>query len=201
MATDVAARGLDISGVELVVQCEPPKEAETYIHRSGRTGRGGATGICVTLCTPRNEWAIPNIERKGGFKDPASLGPPQPAGVMAAAAKIVIQQVRAVHKGAAKMFMDAARELLAEGAGEHDEGADPTEMLAAALAKLAGHGELRQRSLLTSHTGQTTLLFTAGNNTEIRTPTYVWNFLKQRMDEKDIQLRRLLSGGLQGGSF
>ena len=37
VATDVAARGLDISGVELVVQCEPPKEAETYIHRSGRT--------------------------------------------------------------------------------------------------------------------------------------------------------------------
>ena len=190
VATDVAARGLDISGVELVVQCEPPKEAETYIHRSGRTGRGGATGICVTLCTPRNEWAIPNIERKGGFKF-VRIGPPQPAEMVAAAAKIVIQQVRAVHKGAAKMFMDAARELLAEGAGEHDEGADPTEMLAAALAKLAGHGELRQRSLLTSHTGQTTLLFTAGNNTEIRTPTYVWNFLKQRMDEKDIQLRRL----------
>ena len=35
VATDVAARGLDISGVELVVQCEPPKDPETYIHRSG----------------------------------------------------------------------------------------------------------------------------------------------------------------------
>ena len=49
VATDVAARGLDISGVELVIQCEPPKDPETYIHRSGRTGRAGATGICVTL--------------------------------------------------------------------------------------------------------------------------------------------------------
>lgn len=201
VATDVAARGLDISGVELVVQCEPPKEPETYIHRSGRTGRAGATGICVTLCTPRNEWAIPNIERKGGFKF-VRIGPPQPAEMVAAAAKVVIKQVRAVHKGAAKMFMDAARELLAEGAGEHDEGADPTEMLAAALAKLAGHGELRQRSLLTSHTGQTTLLFTAGGSTEIRTPTYVWNFLKQRMDEKDIQLRRLtLQADSKGAVF
>lgn len=37
VATDVAARGLDISGVELVVQCEPPKDPETYIHRSGET--------------------------------------------------------------------------------------------------------------------------------------------------------------------
>ena len=36
VATDVAARGLDISGVELVVQCEPPKDPETYIHRSAR---------------------------------------------------------------------------------------------------------------------------------------------------------------------
>ena len=190
VATDVAARGLDISGVELVVQCEPPKEPETYIHRSGRTGRGGATGICVTLCTPRNEWAIPNIERKGGFKF-QKISPPQPAEMVAAAAKIVIEQVRAVHKGASKLFMDAATELLASGAGEHDEGADPTEMLAAALAKLAGHGELRQRSLLTSHSGQTTLMFAAGGNTEIRTPTYIWNFLRQRMNENDLQVRRL----------
>ena len=110
---------------------------------------------------------------------------------MVAAAKIVIEQVRAVHKGASKLFMDAATELLASGAGEHDEGADPTEMLAAALAKLAGHGELRQRSLLTSHSGQTTLMFAAGGNTEIRTPTYIWNFLRQRMNENDLQVRRL----------
>ena len=40
VATDVAARGLDISGVELVVQCEPPKDPETYIHRSGKTEQG-----------------------------------------------------------------------------------------------------------------------------------------------------------------
>jgi ATP-dependent RNA helicase DDX21 len=42
VATDVAARGLDISCVELIVQMDPPKDYETYIHRSGRTGRAGA---------------------------------------------------------------------------------------------------------------------------------------------------------------
>ena len=47
VATDVAARGLDISGVELVVQCEPPKDPETYIHRSGET-----LPICVCTCKP-----------------------------------------------------------------------------------------------------------------------------------------------------
>ena len=41
VATDVAARGLDINDVQLVVQAEPPKTVETYIHRSGRTGRAG----------------------------------------------------------------------------------------------------------------------------------------------------------------
>lgn len=43
VATDVAARGLDISGVELVVQCEPPKDPETYIHRSGGSPQSPVT--------------------------------------------------------------------------------------------------------------------------------------------------------------
>ena len=189
VATDVAARGLDINGVELVIQCEPPKDAETYIHRSGRTGRAGATGISVTLCTPRSEWAVPNIERKGGFKF-IRIGPPQPAEMAKAAGKIAGEQIRKVHKGAAKLFMDVARDLLEGEDSDSEEGRDPVEVLAMAIAKLAGHGELRQRSLLTSHSGQTTLLFTAGD-VMIRTPTYVWNFLRQRMDENDLQLRRL----------
>jgi ATP-dependent RNA helicase DDX21 len=49
VATDVASRGLDIPNVDLVVQIEPPKDVETYIHRSGRTARAGNTGVCITL--------------------------------------------------------------------------------------------------------------------------------------------------------
>jgi len=51
VATDVAARGLDIPSVDLVVQVEPPKDAETYIHRSGRTARAGRSGTCITFYT------------------------------------------------------------------------------------------------------------------------------------------------------
>jgi len=51
VATDVASRGLDIPNVDLVIQLEPPKEAETYIHRSGRTARAGAAGKCITFYT------------------------------------------------------------------------------------------------------------------------------------------------------
>lgn len=47
----MAARGLDIPHVDLIVQLEPPKIVEDYIHRSGRTGRAGRKGICVTFYT------------------------------------------------------------------------------------------------------------------------------------------------------
>ena len=68
VATDVAARGLDISGVELVIQVEPPKDPETYIHRSGRTGRAGHTGVCITLVGRKHESLVPFIEKRAGFK-------------------------------------------------------------------------------------------------------------------------------------
>ena len=49
VATDVAARGLDVKGISLVIQLEPPKDTESYIHRSGRTARAGQSGTCVTF--------------------------------------------------------------------------------------------------------------------------------------------------------
>ena len=52
LATDVAARGLDIDGVEFVVHYQLPRSAEVYVHRSGRTARGGASGLSVALVEP-----------------------------------------------------------------------------------------------------------------------------------------------------
>jgi len=49
ITTDVAARGLDIPEVDLVIVTAPPKDVESYIHRSGRTGRAGAQGKCICL--------------------------------------------------------------------------------------------------------------------------------------------------------
>lgn len=67
-ATDVASRGLDIPNVDLVIQIEPPKEAETYIHRSGRTARAGASGTCITFYTNKTKSLIEDIERQAGIK-------------------------------------------------------------------------------------------------------------------------------------
>jgi ATP-dependent RNA helicase DeaD len=55
VATDVAARGIDIPELSHVIQYEPPEDPESYIHRAGRTGRAGATGIAITLVGNRSE--------------------------------------------------------------------------------------------------------------------------------------------------
>src|SRR3954469_23167598 len=53
VATDVAARGLDISGVTHVYNFDVPQDPESYVHRIGRTGRAGKSGIATTFVTPR----------------------------------------------------------------------------------------------------------------------------------------------------
>jgi ATP-dependent RNA helicase DDX21 len=68
VATDVASRGLDIPNVELVVQIEPPKDTETYIHRSGRTARAGKEGKCITIYSRNTEFLIQQIEMQAGIK-------------------------------------------------------------------------------------------------------------------------------------
>ena len=52
VATDVAARGIDVSGISHVINFDPPLDSETYVHRIGRTGRAGAKGIGITLVAP-----------------------------------------------------------------------------------------------------------------------------------------------------
>ena len=55
VATDVAARGLDVDGVKYVVNFDAPKSISDYVHRTGRTGRAGKKGIAYTFLTGRNE--------------------------------------------------------------------------------------------------------------------------------------------------
>ncbi|MBA3730556.1 MAG: DEAD/DEAH box helicase, partial [Sphingomonas sp.] len=68
VASDVAARGLDVKNVSHVINFDVPWQPDDYIHRIGRTGRAGATGIAYTLATKEDAEAIAAIEKLTGFK-------------------------------------------------------------------------------------------------------------------------------------
>ncbi len=75
VATDIAARGIDISMIELVVNYDLPDDAENYVHRIGRTGRAGREGHAVTLATPTQSHDISRIESLIKMTLPRSMHP------------------------------------------------------------------------------------------------------------------------------
>ncbi len=66
VATDVAARGIDVAGISHVINFDLPRQAEDYVHRIGRTGRAGRTGIAVSFAGMRETGLVRNIERYTG---------------------------------------------------------------------------------------------------------------------------------------
>jgi ATP-dependent RNA helicase RhlE len=63
VATDIAARGIDVDGVSHVINYELPDEPEAYVHRIGRTARAGASGVALSFCSPEERGALRDIER------------------------------------------------------------------------------------------------------------------------------------------
>ncbi len=70
VATDVAARGLDVDGVSHVINYDLPREAESYVHRIGRTGRAGKEGVAISLMAPNERGRLSKIERYAKIKVP-----------------------------------------------------------------------------------------------------------------------------------
>jgi superfamily II DNA/RNA helicase len=75
VATDVAARGLDVSGITHVINYDLPKNAEDYVHRIGRTGRAGATGIAISFASSKEVDSLRSIERFIGQSIPQAVIP------------------------------------------------------------------------------------------------------------------------------
>ena len=68
VATDVAARGLDIDDISHVFNFDLPDDPEVYVHRVGRTGRAGREGVAITLLSPRERWMLRRIEEYTRFR-------------------------------------------------------------------------------------------------------------------------------------
>ncbi|PPR94482.1 hypothetical protein GOBAR_AA26182 [Gossypium barbadense] len=165
VATNVAARGLDINDVQLIIQCEPPRDVEAYIHRSGRTGRAGNTGVAVMLYDPKRS-SISKIERESGVKF-EHISAPQPVDVAKSAGVEAAKIIAEVSDSVIPAFKSIAQELL------ETSGLSAEDLLAKALAKAAGYSEIKSRSLLTSMENHVTLLLEAGK------PIYTLSFLPE----------------------
>lgn len=76
VATDVAARGLDVDGITHVINFDLPNEPEAYVHRIGRTGRAGASGIAISFCARDERGFLKAIERLTGDRLPSLPTPP-----------------------------------------------------------------------------------------------------------------------------
>ena len=70
VATDVAARGIDVDRISHVINFDPPADSETYVHRIGRTGRAGAKGLGTTLVAPAEHRHVSNMAARLGLKQP-----------------------------------------------------------------------------------------------------------------------------------
>lgn len=69
VATNIAARGIHVDGVDTVIHHDPPEDTKTYLHRSGRTARAGASGVVVTLVGPEQIRAVNLLRREAGVRE------------------------------------------------------------------------------------------------------------------------------------
>ncbi|XP_075697567.1 nucleolar RNA helicase 2 [Rhinoderma darwinii] len=181
IATNVASRGLDIPEVELVVLYSAPKEADSYVHRSGRTGRAGRTGICISLYEPRDSYYLGNVERSTGIKF-KKVGIPTILHVAKSSSADAIKSLESVPADVIENFKTYAKELI--------EKKGALNALAAALAHISGASSLKQRSLLNMEPGFITVLFES--SVAIHTLSYVWRSLKEQMGEDvDAKIHRM----------
>ncbi|KAM7074100.1 nucleolar RNA helicase 2 [Molossus nigricans] len=172
VATNVAARGLDIPEVDLVIQCSPPKDVESYIHRSGRTGRAGRTGICICFYQYKEEYQLAQVEQKAGIKF-KRIGVPSATEIIKASSKDAIRFLDSVPPTAISHFKQSAEKLIEE------KGA--VEALAAALAHISGATSVDQRSLINSEAGFVTMILKC--SIEMPNISYAWKELKEQLGE------------------
>lgn len=137
VGTDVAARGLDVDHIGLVINYDLPRDPEVYVHRIGRTGRAGRAGKAISLWQHREQGLLRAIERFGGQKI-QRMDIPGAEELLARQRDRMLKQLVEAGAEAAPEFKDWAKEILEEG-----DLADPLRLAAAALRVAWGEGPLR----------------------------------------------------------
>jgi superfamily II DNA/RNA helicase len=99
VATDIAARGIHVDGIDLVIHADPPAEHKAYLHRSGRTARAGADGVVVTMQTPAQVREVRDLMRKAGVTPQVAEADPNSA-VVREIAGPPAQRVTLLHRAA-----------------------------------------------------------------------------------------------------
>ncbi|KZE36980.1 DEAD/DEAH box helicase [Bhargavaea cecembensis] len=128
VATDVAARGLDISGVSHVYNFDIPQDPESYVHRIGRTGRAGKSGVAVTFVTPREMGYLRTVEETTK-KRMTPLRPPSEDEALAGQQKLAVSQLKElVEKNELNDYRILAEEMLQDN--------DAIDLIAAAIKSL-----------------------------------------------------------------
>lgn len=128
VATDVAARGLDISGVTHVYNFDIPQDPESYVHRIGRTGRAGRTGEAISFITPREMAHLQLIEKTTKSKM-KRLVPPSNQDALRGQQQVTIDKIlKTIEKKDLKSYHAAANDLLEDN--------DSVSVIAAALSLL-----------------------------------------------------------------
>lgn len=174
ITTDVAARGLDIPEVDLVICCNPPKDYESYVHRSGRTGRAGRAGVCVCFYKSQETWALNALERNAGVKF-KRIGAPSSAEIVESSINDAVKALDIVTDDLIERFRHGAENVL--------KTKDAVTALAAALAVISGCTKVTNRSLLSSREGLTTYILSKSDE-EIRGKSFVYVIMKKMLGEE-----------------
>ncbi|XP_068659481.1 DEAD-box ATP-dependent RNA helicase 3, chloroplastic-like [Aristolochia californica] len=173
VATDVAARGLDIPNVDLIIHYELPNDPETFVHRSGRTGRAGKEGTAILMYTSNQRRTVKSLERDVGCKF-EFISPPMIQEVLESSAEHVLATLKGVHLESKDYFLSTVQKLIKDHAEsndslhpiakklieEHGTGAlaAAIDTLSAALAHLSGFSQPpSSRSLINHEQGWVTL--------------------------------------------
>ena len=174
VATDVASRGLDIPSVDLVIQSEPPRDVDSYIHRAGRTARAGRSGTCITLYTRYTECLLEQIEQKAKIKI-KRIGAPQKKDIIEASIRDTYRNLMSIDDSMIKLFSDNAKKLIEEFGNEN--------AVARLLAYVSGHTKnMKSRSLLCGAEGWITYEVKWKN--KFQHVGYVWGFFKRILKEE-----------------